>query len=139
VRIELDHQIVPARDRQAAAQRLADVLGVPWAAQAAAGPFSAVYVSDSLTLDFDTHDAQHGALPVLHYCFRVDEATFDAIVSRLHALGIASRSMPHGPADGRINTDHGGRIVYWSEPDGHVWEALTQSYARRALRPATAE
>ena len=21
----------------------------------------------------------------------------------------------------------GGRIVYWSEPDGHVWEALTVS------------
>ncbi len=31
----------------------------------------------------------------------------------------------------QINTDHGGRIVYWKEPDGHVWEALTQSYARQ--------
>jgi hypothetical protein len=30
-----------------------------------------------------------------------------------------------------VNTAHGGRIVYWSEPDGHVWEALTVSYARR--------
>jgi hypothetical protein len=139
LRIELDHQIVPARNRQAASQRLADVLGVPWSPQAAAGPFSAVYVSDGLTLDFDTHDAQHGALPVLHYCFRVDNATFDAIVSRLHALGIVSRSTPHGLADGRINTEHGGRIVYWSEPDGHVWEALTVSYARRALRPVMAE
>jgi len=33
--------------------------------------------------------------------------------------------------DMRINTEHGGRIVYWSEPDGHVWEALTVSYARQ--------
>jgi catechol 2,3-dioxygenase-like lactoylglutathione lyase family enzyme len=128
VRIELDHQIVPARDRVAAAQRLADVLGVPWAAQASAGPFSAVYVSESLTLDFDTHA---GPLPVLHYAFRVGDAAFDAIVSRLHALGIAYRSTPHGPVDRQINTLHGGRIVYWSEPDGHVWEALTQSYARQ--------
>ncbi len=32
----------------------------------------------------------------------------------------------------RINTQHGGSIVYWSEPDGHVWEMLTVSYARRA-------
>jgi hypothetical protein len=31
----------------------------------------------------------------------------------------------------RVNTSHGGRIVYWSRPDGHVWEALTVSYARR--------
>jgi len=26
----------------------------------------------------------------------------------------------------------GGRVVYWSEPDAHVWEALTVSYARAA-------
>ena len=41
------------------------------------------------------------------------------------------RSMPHGPMDLQVNTTHGGRIVYWSEPDGHVWEALTVSYARQ--------
>jgi hypothetical protein len=128
VTIALDHQIVPARDRRASARCLADVLGVPWAAQAAGGPFSAVYVSDDLTLDFDTHE---GVLPVLHYCFRVEDAAFAAIVSRLHALGIAMRSTPHGPVDQQVNTEHGGRIVYWSEPDGHVWEALTVSYARR--------
>ena len=37
----------------AAARQLAELLGVPWAAQAAFGPFSAVYVSAELTLDFD--------------------------------------------------------------------------------------
>jgi hypothetical protein len=126
--IELDHQIVPARDRVAAARRLAEVLGVPWAAQGAAGPFSAVYVSESLTLDFDTHE---GELPLLHYAFRVGDVVFDAIVSRLQALGIAYRSTPHGPVDRQINTQHGGRIVYWDEPDGHAWEALTLSYARQ--------
>jgi hypothetical protein len=31
----------------------------------------------------------------------------------------------------QINTAHGGRIVYWNEPDGHVWEVLTVSYARQ--------
>jgi hypothetical protein len=31
----------------------------------------------------------------------------------------------------QINTHHGGRIVYWNAPDGHVWEALTVSYARQ--------
>jgi hypothetical protein len=34
----------------------------------------------------------------------------------------------------QVNTQHGGRIVYWSEPDGHVWEALTVSYARQAQK-----
>jgi hypothetical protein len=31
----------------------------------------------------------------------------------------------------QINTQHGGSIVYWNEPDGHVWEILTVSYARQ--------
>lgn len=37
----------------AAAERLAGILGVPWARSGPAGPFSPVYVSDELTLDFD--------------------------------------------------------------------------------------
>ena len=40
------------------------------------------------------------------------------------------RSMPLGPVDMQIDTARGGRIVYWSAPDGHVWEALIVSYAR---------
>ena len=46
-------------------------------------------------------------------------------------LAFLYRSTPHGPVDMQVNTAHGGRIVYWSEPDGHVWEALTVSYARQ--------
>ena len=127
--IQLDHLIVPARDSQAAAQRLATLLGVPWAASGA-GPFSPVYVSASLTLDFDTTE---GTLPVQHFAFCVSEAEFDAILARLTAHGVAHRSTPHGPVDGAVNTAHGGRIVYWSEPDGHVWEALTLSDARQPV------
>ena len=125
--IRLDHLIVPSRDRRAAADLLAHLLDVPWAASGI-GPFSAVYVSDSLTLDFDQADAP---FPVLHYCFRVSEAEFDGILARIQARGIAYRSTPHGPVDRQVNTHHGGRIVYWNEPDGHVWEALTVSYARQ--------
>ena len=33
--------------------------------------------------------------------------------------------------DMAVNTQYGGRLVYWNEPDGHVWEILTVSYARR--------
>jgi len=125
--IELDHALVPSRDRRAAARRLATLLGVPWG-EAAAGPFCAVYVSESLTLDFDQAD---GPFPVMHYCFRMSEQEFEALVGRLKAAGVPYRSTPHGPADERIDTAHGGKIVHWSEPDGHVWEALTVSYARR--------
>jgi catechol 2,3-dioxygenase-like lactoylglutathione lyase family enzyme len=128
---ELDHLIVPARDRVASARTLAELLGVPWA-ESGVGPFSPVYVSGGLTLDFDQAD---GAFPVQHYCFRVTDAEFDAILGRIRAAGIPWRSLPHGPPDRQVNTAHGGRIAYWSEPDGHVWEILTQSYARRPRTP----
>ena len=126
--IHLDHLLIPVRDRVAAARRLAGLLGVP-CAESGVGPFSPVYVNDGLTIDFDEAS---GPFPVQHYCFRVDEATFDAILGRIRAAGIACRSTPHGPADGQVNTAHGGRIVYWNEPEGHVWELLTVSYARKA-------
>jgi hypothetical protein len=62
----------------------------------------------------------------------VAPAEFDAILERIETAGFAYRSTPHGPADMKINTHHGGRIAYWNEPDGHVWEILTISYERRA-------
>jgi len=125
--------MVFARDRRAAAELLASILDVPWA-EHGVGPFCPVYVNDGLTLDFDQVE---GDVPVQHFCFRVDDAGFDAIVARLVERGIGYRSTPHGPADMRVNGEHGGRIVYWSEPDGHVWEALTVSYARQPdRRPA---
>ena len=130
--IQLDHLIVPSKDRVASARFLAQLLGVPWA-ESGVGPFSPVYVSDSLTLDFDQHE---DGFPVLHFCFRVSDAEFDAIFARILAAGLEYRSNPHGPVDRRINTAHGGRIVYWGEPDGHVWEMLTESYARRPAATA---
>jgi len=128
--IQLDHMIVPSRDRRAAAALLAEILGVPWS-DVGVGPFCPVFVNDGLTLDIDQAEAE---IPVLHYCFRVSEGEFDALLARLQALGIAYRSQPHGPVDMAVNTRHGGRIVYWSRPDGHVWEALTESYARQPDR-----
>lgn len=125
--IELDHLIVPCRNQRGAAALLARILDVPWA-EAGPGPFCPVYVSAGLTLDMDQVEGE----PMrLHYCFRLPDAEFDALLMRLQALGISYRSTPHGPADGQINTQHGGRIVYWSQPDEHIWEALTVSYARQ--------
>ena len=128
MRIELDHTIVPSRDKVAAARQLAALLGVDWA-ETTAGPFAAVFVNDGLTLDFiDTQDE----FPVYHFCFRVSDADFDAILGRLQAAGIRYRSEVRGPQDMAINHFMGGRGLYWNEPDGHQWEILTISYARAA-------
>ncbi len=126
--IQLDHLLVPSRNRLAAAKLLAELLGVPWS-EAGTGPFAPVYVSDELTLDFDEWP---DPLPLIHYCFRVSDAEFSAILGRIKAAGIPYRSNVHGPVDSLVDTQHGGSIVYWNEPDGHQWEMLTVSYARQA-------
>ena len=125
--VQLDHLMVPARDRFAAAKLLAELFDVPWS-EDGIGPFVAVYVNEGLTLDFDEWS---DPFPFIHYCFRVNQVEFDAILSRIEAREIPYRSSVHGPVDYRTDTQHGGSIVYWNEPDGHQWEMLTVSYARR--------
>jgi hypothetical protein len=125
--VELDHTIVPARDKVASARRLAELLGVPWSPKGL-GPFAPVYVKHGLTLDFIDTDED---VPVHHFCFRVGQDEFDAILARIKAAGIAYRSSVRGPNDLRINTDYGGSLIYWNEPEGHQWEMLTVSYARQ--------
>ena len=126
--IQLDRTIVPSRNQTASAKLLAELLGVPWAATGI-GPFSPVYVNQGLTLDFIQTDED---FPIYHFCFRVSQQEFDAIVGRIRAAGITYRSTVRGPVDMQINTDFGGSIIYWNEPDGHQWEILTVSYARQA-------
>jgi catechol 2,3-dioxygenase-like lactoylglutathione lyase family enzyme len=125
--VELDHTIVPSHHKVASAKLLAELLDVPWAGEGI-GPFSPVYVNEGLTLDFiETADP----FPIYHFCFRVSQDEFDAILARIKAAGIKYRSSVRGPQDMKINTDYGGSMIYWNEPDGHQWEILTVSYARR--------
>ena len=79
--IQLDHFIVSCRDNAAAARQLGELLGVPWA-ESGIGPFAPVYINEGLTLDFIETDED---FPVEHYCFRVSDAEFDAILARIRA------------------------------------------------------
>lgn len=125
--IELDHTIIPSRGQVKSAKLLADLLGVSWA-EKSVGPFSPVYVNSGLTLDFQETDED---FPIYHFCFRVREEEFDSILERIKAAGIEYRSTLRGSMDMQINTEFGGRMIYWNEPDGHQWEMLTVSYARQ--------
>lgn len=125
--IQLDHFIVSCRNKAAAARQLGELLGVPWA-ESGIGPFAPVYINDGLTLDF--FETQED-FPVEHYCFRVSDPEFDAILARIQAAGIPYRSTVRGPMDRQVDTQFGGRGIYWNVPDGHQWEMLTVSYARQ--------
>jgi len=119
--IELDHMIVPARDKQASARFYARIFGFEQAAPM--GPFAPVRIpSQSLTLDFDTWEA----FEPQHYAFKVSEAEFDAMFGRILAERIPYGSGPPNPFDDmKINHRDGGRGVYFRDPDGHVLELLT--------------
>ncbi|GJJ04542.1 hypothetical protein RugamoR64_50800 [Duganella rhizosphaerae] len=124
--IHLDHLLVPVRDKLAAAKQLAELLDVPWS-PTGVGPFAPVFVNDGLTIDFDQWPEP---IPLQHYCFRVEQAEFDAILGRIQAAGIPYRSSVRADMDYQVGSYNGGSIVYWSEPGGHQWEILTVSYAR---------
>ncbi|AXK39128.1 VOC family protein [Crenobacter cavernae] len=123
--IELNHTIVPARDKVASARFFARILGLSFDEEAV-GYFAPVRVNDALTLDFgDWSDRDDGPLPVLHYAFKVSEQEFDAIFVRIEAEGIRYGSEPYSREDMKINHRAGGRGVYFCDPDGHVLELLT--------------
>jgi catechol 2,3-dioxygenase-like lactoylglutathione lyase family enzyme len=120
VTIVLNHTIVPAHDKAAAARFFADIFGL--ATDPPMGPFAPVHVNAGLTFDFlDTE-----AFDSHHYAFRVSEDEFDAILQRVKEAGITYGSGPHTLDDGRINHRHGGRGVYFRDPSGHVLELLTR-------------
>jgi catechol 2,3-dioxygenase-like lactoylglutathione lyase family enzyme len=116
--IEVNHLIVPARDKAASAQFLASILGV--APSMPDGPFRPVQVG-SVTLDFQDSTE----IRSMHIAFLVDEATFDAAYQRLLDAGAATYAQPSRSGPGEINHRFGGRGVYFDDPDGHFFELLT--------------
>jgi catechol 2,3-dioxygenase-like lactoylglutathione lyase family enzyme len=118
--IVLNHAIVPAQDKRAAARWFAQVFGLPFDA-ADATHFAPVRVNDTLTLLFDD-DSNFGPS---HYAFHVSDAEFEAIFGRVQASGLKYGSAPGNFEDGKLNHWNGGRGVYFKSPDGHVLELMT--------------
>lgn len=121
----LDHTIVPARDREAAARFLAGILGLTVGAETP--PFLPVELANGVTLDY-MH--QPGDIPALHYAFAVDDATFDAAHARLEAAGVTYFADPMNTRPGEIYRDGGVRGLYFRDPSGHNLEILTAPSGR---------
>jgi catechol 2,3-dioxygenase-like lactoylglutathione lyase family enzyme len=117
--ITLNHTIVPARDKEAAAKFFARIFGLEFDGES--GHFVPVRVNDTLTLLFD----EEPSFESHHYAFHVDDADFDAILGRVRQAGLAYGSAPWSLDDGKLNDWNGGRGVYFQDPDGHVLELMT--------------
>jgi catechol 2,3-dioxygenase-like lactoylglutathione lyase family enzyme len=87
--ITLNHTIVRARDKEAAARFFAAIFGLRF--EGSAGHFAPVRINDTLTLDFA--DAK-GTMTGQHYAFHVSDAEFDAILQRVKDAELAFGSAP---------------------------------------------
>jgi catechol 2,3-dioxygenase-like lactoylglutathione lyase family enzyme len=121
--VKLNHTIVHASDREATADFLTEILGLP--EPATYGPFLVVEVGNEVSLDV-MQDS--GAIAPQHYAFLVDEDEFDAILGRIRERGLDHWADPFHRRSGEINTNDGGRGVYWDAPDGHNLEIITRPY-----------
>ncbi|HET6618318.1 MAG TPA: VOC family protein [Dongiaceae bacterium] len=120
--VRLNHTIVAARDRDASATFLTEILGLP--APLHLGPFAIVPVGD-ISLDFMDSG---GEIATQHYAFLVTELEFDEIFGRIRARGFDYWADPSRNQRGQINEWDGGRGVYWNDPSGHLLEIITRPY-----------
>jgi catechol 2,3-dioxygenase-like lactoylglutathione lyase family enzyme len=119
----LNHTIVNVRDRHASARFLTEILGLE--PPTTYGPFVVVQVQNGVSLDYaDDHGTPHPQ----HYAFLVSEEEFDQIHQRIVARGIPFWADPFHRREGEINTNDGGRGLYWNDPDGHNLEIITVPY-----------
>jgi catechol 2,3-dioxygenase-like lactoylglutathione lyase family enzyme len=120
--IQLNHTIVAARDKHESATFLAEILGL--GAPNRFGPFMVVEMDNGVSLDFDDRGTVHAQ----HYAFLVGESEFDEILGRIRERGLTYWADPFHRRTGEINTNDGGRGLYWEDPSGHNLEIITRPY-----------
>lgn len=118
--VELNHVIIPARDKRTSAKFLADILGV--AVGEPNGPFVPITVSNNVTLDYLDRAEFHSQ----HCAFLVSDGEFDAAFDRIRAARLTYYADPGHDQSGEINHRWGGRGVYFEDPNGHNMEILTR-------------
>jgi catechol 2,3-dioxygenase-like lactoylglutathione lyase family enzyme len=118
--VDLNHTIIPSRDKQASAEFLAEVLGL--APPTVFGPFLCLETANGVSLDYD----DRGTFESHHYAFLISEEEFDAIFERVQAKGIRYWADPFHSQEGVINNH--GRGFYFEDPSGHNMEVLTRAY-----------
>ena len=118
--IILNHTIVPARDKLAAARWFATIFGLNFNEQEN-DHFAPVRVNETLTLLFD----QDTSFDTHHYAFHVSDDEFESIFGRIKKAGLSYGGAPRSLDNGKLNDWNGGRGVYFKDPNGHVLELMT--------------
>ena len=119
--MDLDHTVIPVKDKQAASKLMARIMG--WEFLGVRGSQGHVRVNDTLVMRFDEKEAANEHRPH-HFAFHVGDAEFDAILERLVAEGLA-----YGTSTRDMNMQwnelNGGRRTFFHDSDGHSFELMT--------------
>jgi catechol 2,3-dioxygenase-like lactoylglutathione lyase family enzyme len=118
--VEVNHIVVPAKDKWASARLLADILGLE--AECESGDFVRVRASNGLTLDF----SEPKDFWSVQCALVVGENEFDAACSRLKRATVRFYAELDGTGCGEINRRHGRRGIYFDDPNGHLFELIEQ-------------
>lgn len=121
--IQFNHVLVFAHDKHESARFLTRLFGLP--DPTPAGFFVAVQLSNDVTLHYGEPGVDFLSQ---HYAFLVSDEEFDAIYARIRASDMIHWADPRQQLPGEINTNHGGRGVYFLDPSGHGLEILTRPY-----------
>ncbi|MFD7864629.1 VOC family protein [Streptomyces sp. NPDC059783] len=118
-----NHTIIAARNSTESARFFRELLELSEAPSW--GPFTNVQLADGVLLQFAEPPAD---IQMQHYAFLLDDALFDRAYQRLRERGITHWADPQMRRPGEINTEHGGRGVYFKDPAGHAIELITRPY-----------
>jgi catechol 2,3-dioxygenase-like lactoylglutathione lyase family enzyme len=128
--IVFNHTILSARDSEASARFLAEMLGLP--APRHWGPFKMVTTENGTDLDYMHTD---GKITPQHYAFLVSESEFDEIFGRIRERNLPYWADPSQTQQGEINHHDGGRGAYFEDPNGHLLEIITRPYGSGGRNP----
>ena len=118
-----NHTIIASQDRTVSARFYRDLLE---AAEAPSwGLFTNLTLDDGVLLQFAEPPVE---IQMQHYAFLVDDELFDRAYARLLERGIEHWADPRMSRPGEVNTEHGGRGVYFKDPAGHAVELITRPY-----------
>ncbi|HEY0603441.1 MAG TPA: VOC family protein [Herpetosiphonaceae bacterium] len=121
--IQFNHLLIFARDKHESAHFLTSLLGLP--DPKPAGFFLAVELENAVTLHYGEPGIDFLSQ---HYAFLVSDDVFDAAFARMRERGMDYWADPRMQLPGEINTNHGGRGVYFLDPSGHGLELITRPY-----------
>lgn len=120
---QLNHTIVWCTDKHASSAFMAEMLGLPDPVPFA--HFMVIPLDNGVSMDFMEKE---GPIALQHYAFLVDDAKFDAGMTKIAEKGLTYWADPARSRPNEINRHWGGRGVYFEDPNGHFLELITKPY-----------